>query len=89
MGLFTVAGFAIKDFLIMCLMAAQSSAFAMYDPSLVAAWFRTFRPPARLCQTWSELTPCNAHFRELAEYVKRGIWEAGGVPFEFPIFSTG
>src|SRR5690606_20294076 len=38
---------------------------------------------------WSELTPCNAHFRELAESVKRGVLEAGGVPVEFPVMSLG
>jgi len=36
------------------------------------------------CNTWSELTPCNAHFRELAQRVKNGVWEAGGFPVEFP-----
>ena len=47
------------------------------------------RPIIGICNTWSELTPCNAHFRELAEHVKRGVWEAGGLPFEFPVTSTG
>ena len=47
------------------------------------------RPVIGVCNTWSELTPCNAHFRQLAEHVKRGIWEAGGLPFEFPVMSTG
>jgi L-arabonate dehydrase len=47
------------------------------------------RPIIGICNTWSELTPCNAHFRELAEHVKRGVWEAGGVPFEFPVMSLG
>src|SRR3954453_1414483 len=47
------------------------------------------RPVIGICNTWSELTPCNAHFRELAEHVKRGVWEAGGVPFEFPVMSLG
>ncbi len=42
-----------------------------------------------ICNTWSELTPCNAHFRKLAEHVKRGIFEAGGFPVEFPVFSNG
>jgi L-arabonate dehydrase len=40
-------------------------------------------------QYLSELTPCNAHFRDLAESVKRGIWEAGGFPVEFPVMSLG
>jgi dihydroxy-acid dehydratase len=47
------------------------------------------RPVIGICNTWSELTPCNAHLRELAEHVKRGVWEAGGLPFEFPVMSTG
>lgn len=47
------------------------------------------RPIVGICNTWSELTPCNGHFRELAEHVKRGVWEAGGLPFEFPVMSTG
>jgi dihydroxy-acid dehydratase len=47
------------------------------------------RPVIGICNTWSELTPCNAHFRELAEYVKRGVWEAGGLPLEFPVMSLG
>jgi L-arabonate dehydrase len=38
---------------------------------------------------WSELTPCNGHFRELAEFVKRGVYEAGGFPLEFPVMSLG
>jgi L-arabonate dehydrase len=47
------------------------------------------RPLIGICNTWSELTPCNAHFRQLAEHVKRGVWEAGGLPFEFPVMSLG
>ena len=47
------------------------------------------RPVIGICNTWSELTPCNAHLRTIAEYVKRGVWEAGGLPFEFPVTSTG
>jgi dihydroxy-acid dehydratase len=47
------------------------------------------RPVVGICNTWSELTPCNAHFRELAEFVKRGVWEAGGFPLEFPVMSLG
>ncbi len=45
------------------------------------------RPVIGICNTWSELNPCNAHFRELAEWVKRGVWEAGGFPLEFPVMS--
>src|ERR1041385_4254266 len=47
------------------------------------------RPVIGSCNTWSELTPCNVHFRELAEFVKRGVWEAGGFPLEFPVMSLG
>lgn len=47
------------------------------------------RPIVGICNTWSELTPCNAHFRTIAEHVKRGVWEAGGLPLEFPVMSTG
>lgn len=47
------------------------------------------KPVIGICNTWSELTPCNAHFRELAEYVKRGVWESGGFPVEFPVMSLG
>jgi L-arabonate dehydrase len=47
------------------------------------------RPVIGICNTWSELTPCNAHFRELAESVKRGVSEAGGFPVEFPVMSLG
>jgi L-arabonate dehydrase len=47
------------------------------------------RPAIGICNTWSELTPCNAHFRKLAEHVKRGVYEAGGFPLEFPVMSTG
>src|SRR6478609_1877659 len=47
------------------------------------------RPVIGICNTWSELTPCNGHFRELAEHVKRGVYEAGGFPLEFPVMSLG
>ena len=47
------------------------------------------RPVIGICNTWSELTPCNAHFRELAESVKHGVYEAGGFPVEFPVMSLG
>ena len=47
------------------------------------------RPVIGICNTWSELTPCNAHLRELADFVKRGVWEAGGLPLEFPVMSLG
>jgi len=47
------------------------------------------RPVIGICNTWSELTPCNSHFRKLADYVKRGVYEAGGFPLEFPVMSLG
>ena len=47
------------------------------------------KPVIGICNTWSELTPCNAHFRDLAEAVKRGVLEAGGFPVEFPVMSLG
>jgi len=46
------------------------------------------RPVIGILNTWSELTPCNGHLRELAEKVKAGIWEAGGFPVEVPVFSA-
>jgi dihydroxy-acid dehydratase len=47
------------------------------------------RPVIGICNTWSELTPCNAHFRDLAQMVKNGVYEAGGFPLEFPVTSLG
>ncbi len=47
------------------------------------------RPVIGICNTFSELTPCNAHFRQIAERVKRGVYEAGGFPLEFPVMSLG
>jgi L-arabonate dehydrase len=47
------------------------------------------KPVIGICNTFSELTPCNAHFRQIAERVKRGVYEAGGLPVEFPVFSNG
>ena len=47
------------------------------------------RPVIGICNTWSEATPCNAHFRELAEHVRRGVLDAGGFPLEFPVMSLG
>ena len=47
------------------------------------------KPIIGICNSWSDLNPCNASLRELAEHVKRGVWEAGGVPFEFPSMSLG
>src|SRR5436190_11117327 len=45
------------------------------------------RPVIGICNTWSEATPCNAHFRDLAEHVRRGVLDAGGFPLEFPVMS--
>ena len=47
------------------------------------------RPIIGICNTWSELTPCNSSLRDLGEGVKRGVWEAGGFPVEFPVMSLG
>src|SRR5690348_14698878 len=47
------------------------------------------KPVIGICNTFSELTPCNAHLRQLAEHVKRGVYEAGGLPLEFPVLSLG
>ncbi len=47
------------------------------------------KPVIGICNTWSELTPCNAHLRQIADRVKQGIYEAGGLPVEFPVFSGG
>jgi dihydroxy-acid dehydratase len=62
------------------------------------SWFRSDalpdhafdgRPIIGICNSWSELTPCNSHLDEVAAFVKRGVWEAGGVPLEFPAMSLG
>jgi dihydroxy-acid dehydratase len=47
------------------------------------------RPVIGICNTWSELNPCNGHFRQLADAVKRGVYQAGGFPLEFPVMSLG
>ncbi|MGM0459666.1 MAG: IlvD/Edd family dehydratase [Bacteroidota bacterium] len=49
----------------------------------------TGKPVIGICNTWSELTPCNAHLRDFADVVKRGVVEAGGFPLEFPVTSLG
>ena len=66
------------------------------DGFIHRSWMRGFppdafdgRPVIGICNTWSELTPCNAHFRELAQHVKNGVWAAGGLPLEFPVMSLG
>src|SRR3954469_25119607 len=61
------------------------------------AWFKASgftdadlaKPVIGIAQTWSELNHCHIHFRELAEAVKRGVWQAGGLPLEFPTISLG
>jgi L-arabonate dehydrase len=47
------------------------------------------RPVIGICNTFSELAPCNAHLRQIAEFVRRGVYEAGGLPLEFPVTSLG
>lgn len=47
------------------------------------------RPVVGICNSWSELTTCNAHLRLVAEAVKRGVWSGGGFPLEFPVISLG
>ena len=47
------------------------------------------RPIIGICNTFSDFTPCNAHFRELITHIKAGVLEAGGLPLEFPVFSCG
>jgi len=68
------------------------------DPFLHRAWLTTegftesairARPIIGICNTWSELVNCNAHLRDLAEAVKRGVLHAGGMPLEFPVMSAG
>ena len=66
------------------------------DGFIHRSWMRGYpqdmfdgRPVIGICNTWSELTPCNMHFRELADHVKRGVWEMGGFPVEFPVMSSG
>jgi len=60
----------------------------MKNQGIPADWFDG-KPVIGICNTWSELTPCNAHFRDLADAVKKGILEAGGFPVEFPVMSLG
>ncbi len=66
------------------------------DGFIHRSWMRGFprdhfdgRPVVGICNTFSELTPCNAHLREIAERVRRGVYEAGGFPLEFPVMSLG
>lgn len=60
----------------------------MKNQGMPPDWFDG-RPVIGICNTYSELTPCNAHFRDFAESIKKGIIEAGGFPMEFPIMSLG
>jgi L-arabonate dehydrase len=68
------------------------------DPFLHRAWLKTEgfrdesfrgRPVIGICNSWSELVTCNAHLRDLAEAVKRGVFQAGGFPLEFPVMAPG
>ena len=80
---------------------AVGSASRYGDPGLAGFITRSFaksmgfsdddlrRPVIGIAQTWSELNNCHHHFRELAEAVKRGVWQAGGLPLEFPTISLG
>src|SRR6266849_3601219 len=69
-----------------------------YEGTARRAWLRAEgfgsrvfdnRPVVGICNSWSELNNCNAHLRQLAEAVKRGVWAAGGFPLEFPTISLG
>ncbi|MFT4596024.1 MAG: dihydroxy-acid dehydratase [Paracrocinitomix sp.] len=51
--------------------------------------FTEGKPHIGIASSWSELTPCNSHLDEIAEHVKRGVWEAGGIPHIFPTTSLG
>jgi len=67
------------------------------DGFIHRAWMRRGLPPhafdgrphIAVCTTWSDLAPCNSHLGEVAEHVKRGVWEAGGVPLEMPVPALG
>src|SRR5205823_546945 len=67
------------------------------DGFIHRAWMRRGLPPhafdgrphIAIVTTWSDWTPCNSHLGEVAEHVKRGVWEAGGVPLEMPVPSLG
>src|SRR5262245_6896754 len=76
---------------------------AWFDTPELYGWLRTAalrsqgftpdaindRPIIGICNTWSELTHCNAHLRQLADAVRRGVWQAGGLALEFPVLSPG
>src|SRR6266480_1589807 len=82
--------------------AAANRSAAWYGPAdrdgfIHRAWMRRGLPPhafdgrphIAICTTASDLAPCNSHLGEVAEHVKRGVWEAGGVPLEMPVPSLG
>ncbi len=73
--------------------AAQGRAGMIYRSWLRAEGFTPDvfdgRPVIGIANSWSELTPCNVHLRGVAEAVKRGVWQAGGFPLEFPTMSLG
>ena len=81
--------------------SGASSASRYGDPGLAGFISRSFakslgfsdedlrKPVIGIAQTWSEFNNCHQHFKELAESVKRGIWQAGGLPLEFPTISLG
>ncbi len=69
-----------------------------YEGTVRRAWLRSEgfgsrvfdgKPVVGICNSWSELNNCNAHLRQVAEAVKRGVWDAGGFPLEFPTISLG
>jgi dihydroxyacid dehydratase/phosphogluconate dehydratase len=72
----------------------QKASFFLLVGFIHRSWMRGYpehvfdgRPVIGICNTWSELTPCNAHLRDIAERVKNGVWEAGAFPLEFPVTS--
>src|SRR5690242_19468834 len=73
--------------------AAEARAGMIYRSWLRAEGFtpEVFdgRPVIGIANSWSELTPCNVHLRTVADAVKRGVWQAGGFPLEFPTMSLG
>src|SRR5262249_3765025 len=73
--------------------AAEARAGMIYRSWLRAEGFTPDvfdgRPVIGIANSWSELTPCNVHLRAVADAVKRGVWQAGGFPLEFPTMSLG
>src|SRR5918992_3047730 len=82
-------------------LTGRPSATRYGDPGLAGFITRSFaksmgfsdedlrKPVIGIAQTWSEFNNCHQHFKELAEAVKRGVWQAGGLPLEFPTISLG